>query len=66
MSNENNKNRSALPEVILTLQEVADWLKLAPRQVLRYRVPCVSLGHKTKRFLHADVLKWLESQRRKA
>jgi len=48
---------------ILTLQEVAEWLKLRPRQVLRLGVPCLDLGHRTKRFLEADVQAWLERRR---
>lgn len=48
---------------VLTLQEVAAWLKLRPRQVLRYGVPCIDLGHRTKRFLSADVRAWLERRR---
>lgn len=53
-------------EQVLTLEEVAEWLKVSPRQVLRYDVPCCDLGHKTKRFLARDVLAWLEAQRRSA
>ena len=48
---------------VLTLQEVADWLKVTPRQVLRMGVPCIDLGHRTKRFLEADVEAWLEHLR---
>jgi hypothetical protein len=48
---------------VLTLQEVAAWLKLRPRQVLRYGVPCIDLGHRTKRFLAQDVRAWLERRR---
>lgn len=48
---------------ILTLQEVAAWLKIEPRQVLRLGIPCCDLGHKTKRFMEADVRAWLEARR---
>ena len=46
-------------EEVLTLQEVAAWLKIKPRQVLRLGIPCLDLGHKTKRFLAEDVRAWL-------
>ena len=48
---------------VLTLQEVAAWLKVTPRQVLRLGIPCLDLGHKTKRFLARDVRAWLERLR---
>ena len=48
---------------ILTLPEVAAWLKVRPRQIERLGVPCVRLGRKTVRFLRADVLAWLQAQR---
>ena len=60
------EKQSGTLEQILTLEEVAAWLKVSPRQVLRYDVPCLDLGHKTKRFLARDVLAWLEAQRRGA
>ncbi len=64
MTNRSNNNSSAPPlEEILTLEEVAAWLKVEPRQVVRYGVPCVRLGHKTLRFMRGDVLAWLEQQR---
>jgi hypothetical protein len=56
------ESRDARQE-ILTLQEVAAWLKIKPRQVLRLGVPCLDLGRKTKRFLVSDVLAWLERRR---
>ena len=48
---------------VLTLQEVAQWLKITPRQVMRFGVPCANLGHRTKRFITSDVLAWLQEQR---
>lgn len=48
---------------VLTLQEVAAWLKVTPRQVLRLGIPCLDLGHKTKRFLTRDIRAWLERLR---
>jgi hypothetical protein len=56
----------ALPEaidVILTRDEVAERLKIRPRQVERLGVPCINLGRKTKRYLEADLLAWLEQKR---
>jgi hypothetical protein len=60
------EKQSSTLEQVLTLDEVARWLKVSPRAVLRYDVPCLDLGHKTKRFLARDVLAWLEAQRRGA
>ena len=48
---------------VLTMQEVAAWLKVRPRQVLRLGIPCLDLGYKTKRFLAQDVWAWLEQRR---
>ncbi len=52
------------PDAILTRDEVADWLKVRPRQVERLGVPYLDLGRKTKRYLGRDVLEWLEAHRR--
>jgi len=52
------------PDAILTRDEVADWLKVKPRQVERLGVPTLDLGRKTKRYLVKDVRDWLEKQRR--
>lgn len=52
------------PEGIMTRDEVATWLKVAPRQVDRLGIPCIDLGRKTKRYLVKDVAAWLESKRR--
>ena len=51
---------------VLTRTEVAAWLKVKPRQVERLGVPCIALGRKTVRYLRADVLTWLQQQRRTA
>jgi len=50
-------------EEILDLREVADWLKVKPRQVVRLGVPQLDLGRKTKRYFAKDVLAWLEAKR---
>lgn len=50
-------------DTILTAQEVAEWLKTRPRQVERLGIPTLALGHKTIRYLRADVLEWLKAKR---
>jgi hypothetical protein len=52
------------PDAILTRDEVADWLKVKPRQIERLGIPVLNLGRKTKRYLARDVLEWLDSLRR--
>ena len=49
---------------VLSREQVAAWLQVRPRQLDRLRVPCLNLGHKTKRYLAKDVQAWLEAQRR--
>jgi hypothetical protein len=51
------------PDTILTRAEVAEWLKVRPRQVERLGVPVLDLGVKTKRYLARDVIAWLNSVR---
>jgi len=48
---------------VLTPQEVAEWLKVRPRELGRLGVPYLDWGHKTKRYLARDVAAWLEEQR---
>lgn len=48
---------------VLTPQQVAAWLQIKPRQVERFGVPCLVLGHKTRRYLRADLLARLTAQR---
>jgi hypothetical protein len=48
---------------IMTRDEVAQWLKLKPRQVERLGIPCINLGRKTKRYFAIDVLEWLQTKR---
>jgi len=52
----------AHPEEMLTREEVAQWLKVKPRQVERLGIPCIDLGRKTKRYFANDVLVWLQSK----
>jgi hypothetical protein len=43
--------------------EVAEWLKIARRQVRRLGIPWIDLGRKTPRYQVKDVLAWLETRR---
>jgi len=52
------------PGLLLTAEEVADWLKVARRQVQRLGIPWIDLGRKTPRYQVKDVLAWLETRRR--
>ena len=52
------------PDTVLTADEVADWLKVARRQVQRLGIPWIDLGRKTPRYQVKDVLAWLENRRR--
>ena len=51
-------------DVLLTADQVANWLQVARRQVLRLGIPCIDLGWKTPRYQVKDVLAWLETRRR--
>ena len=50
---------------VLTREQVGQWLQVRPRQLDRLGIPCLHLGHKTKRYLAEDVQAWLETQRRR-
>jgi hypothetical protein len=52
------------PNTLLKPDEVADWLKVARRQVQRLGIPWIDLGRKTPRYQVKDVLAWLETRRR--
>ena len=52
------------PDAILTVQEVAVWLKITPRQVQRLGIPYLDMGYKTIRYRGADVLARLDALRR--
>jgi excisionase family DNA binding protein len=55
-------------DTILDRDDVARWLKVEPREVQRLvkkkGLPCLPLGNKTLRFFRADVLAWLQQQRK--
>src|SRR5258708_4688409 len=54
--------RSEFPRV-LTRQQAAELLQVQPRQLDVMGVPCLDLGHRTKRYLTRDVEAWLETHR---
>jgi len=47
----------------MTRDEVAEWMKVKPRQVERLGIPCIDLGRKTKRYFATEVLEWLQAKR---
>ena len=51
------------PDAILRSDEVAKWLKVRPRQLVRLGVPSLNFGPRSRRYLVRDVLAWLEKQR---
>lgn len=51
-------------DALLTANDVAEWLKVARRQVQRLGIPWIGLGRKTPRYQVKDVLAWLETRRR--
>lgn len=55
--------KAVISDVIMTRQEVADWLRVKPRQIDRMGVPQLLLGRKTIRYLKSDVLDWLQHHR---
>ena len=48
---------------VLTLQEVAAWLKIEPRQVQRLGIPYLNLGDRTRRYVAQEVREWLAQRR---
>jgi len=50
-------------DAVLTREQVAEWLKVNPRQVERLGIPCLDLGRKTKRYFEKDVVAWLQAKR---
>jgi predicted DNA-binding transcriptional regulator AlpA len=51
------------PETVLTIDEVAAWLGISKRQVERLDIPFSLLGKRTKRYVAAEVLAFLESRK---
>lgn len=48
---------------VMKPDEVAKLLQIDKRQLSRFGIPACRLGHKTVRYLRADVLAWIETQR---
>lgn len=59
---EESKSR-ATEDRLLTPEEVASWLQVTPKQVLRLPMPRRKLGRRTVRYDRADVQGWLDAQR---
>lgn len=51
------------PETVLNIKEVAEWLDVTVRTVERLDIPFTLLGKRTKRYVAADVLEFLQSRR---
>jgi hypothetical protein len=51
-------------DTVLTRDEVAEWIKVKPRQVRRLGIPQLVLGPKTPRYFVGDVRDFLESCRK--
>jgi len=51
--------------VVWTPKQTAAWLQVAPRQLIALGVPSIKLSRKVRRYVQADVLAWLEQQRRR-
>lgn len=58
--------QAADSDLVMTPDDVAELLQIKPRQLERFGIPACRLGHKTVRYLRADVLAWLEQQRKTA
>ncbi len=49
-------------DVILRAADVAKWLHVSPRHVLRLDIPRLALGHRTVLFRECDVQAWIREQ----
>src|SRR5438034_3257564 len=47
-------------DVILRAADVAKWLHISPRHVLRLDIPRLNLGHRTVLFRERDVQAWIQ------
>lgn len=45
---------------LLTTKQVANWLSISPRQVLRLPIPRVMIGARNVRYHEEDVLAYIE------
>ena len=57
---------SRLEETMLTLREVAEYLRVSEKTVRRWvaqrRIPCVRLG-RAVRFVRGDVFRWVSARK---
>lgn len=51
------------PETVLNIEQVAEWLQISTRQVERLDIPFSLLGRRTKRYVAAEVLAFIESRK---
>jgi hypothetical protein len=49
------------PETVLTIEDVARWLRVSKRHAESLNLPCVYLGTRTRRFLAGEVLNHLKA-----
>lgn len=53
---------SLMASPLLTREEVAAWLQVGSREVVRLGVPCIKLSRKILRYDRAEVMAWLRQQ----
>jgi hypothetical protein len=49
-----------IPETVLTIEQVAEWLQVSKRSAEELHLPCFYLGTRTRRYLAKDVLAFIE------
>lgn len=54
------------PETVLTIEEVARWLRVSVRQAERLKIPCFYLGERTRRYLGKTVIEYMEKKEKAA
>ena len=58
--------RAPEPLTVLKKVELAAWLRVSPRTIERLKIPSLPLDAGGRRYLVADVLKWLEVRKERA
>lgn len=61
---QNESGGTLVTNDLLTIAEVAALLRVSRWQVCTLGIPCLDIGHRTKRYFRSDVIAWLETQRR--
>jgi hypothetical protein len=51
-----------IPETVLTIEQVAEWLQISKRSAEDLHIPCIYLGTRTRRYLAKSVLAYLEGK----